>query len=287
MNLKRPTNLIKRIINNRYLLLFVNGILLTSSFYFLTESRYERELFVAISRNIKEELPAKHNNFDFIEKALQTTSKLQDNRFQVFGDQQIEGIKANIFHPSTIDLMTNNGACGSYVTVLSRILKSNNIHVRIGQMKVNGYYGGHMIVEAKVDGKWVVLDPTYTLHFTNADGSWATFKQVQSNWNYYKNQVPANYNMDYSFEDIRYTNWNKIPVITPAIKSTLNVLLGKEKADTISIRPYLLRNYNLLAWASFIVWLLSSLQLLKVYKQRRSTIKQLNDVDAEVRFKVS
>jgi hypothetical protein len=287
MNYKRPNYLLKKFLNNRYLLLFLNGILLTSSLYFLTESRYEKELFIAITRKIKEELPAQHNDYAFVQKALQTTSSLQDNRFRVFGNQQLEGIKANIFHPTTIDLMTNNGACGSYVTVLSRILKSNNIHVRIGQMKVNGNFGGHMIVEARVDGKWVVLDPTYSLYFTNADGSWASFKQLQSNWNYYKSQVPANYNMDYSFEDIRYTNWNKIPAITPAIKSILNVLLGKETADTISIRPYLLRNYHLLAWASFIAWLVVSLQLLKIYKQRRSNAKLLNEAEQEVKFKAS
>lgn len=278
MNYKRPIYLIKKFIYNPYLLLFINGILFTSSFYFLTESRYEKELFVAISRKIKEDLPVQHNSYEFIKKALQTTSSLQDNRFQVFGNQQIEGIKANIFHPSTIDLMTNNGACGSYVTVLSRILKSNNIHVRIGQMKINGYYGGHMIVEARVDGRWVVLDPTYSLYFLNADSSWASFKQLQSNWNYYKSQVPTNYNMDYSFEDIRYTNWNKIPVVTPAIKSILNVLLGKETADTLSIRPYLLRNYNLLAWTSFIIWLLASLQLLRVYQQRKKSANSNENV---------
>jgi hypothetical protein len=247
MNYKRTLAFVKKIISNRYLLLFINGILLASTFYFFTESKYEKELFGAITRKIKEELPAQHSYYEFVKKALKTTSTLQDERFNIFGNQKIEGVKANIFHPSTIDLMTNNGACGSYVTVLSRILKANNIQVRIGQMKVNGQYGGHMIVEAGIDGRWVVLDPTYSLYFTNADGSWATFSQLQKNWSYYQPQLPANYKQEYQFEDIRYTNWNKIPVITPAIKSSLNTLLGKEKADSISIRPFLLRNYHLLA----------------------------------------
>ncbi len=272
MNFKKLLTFLKRKLKSLHFLFLLNGLLVATVFFLFTEAKYEEELFTAIAHKIKNDLPKDFTQTDFVLKALQTTSYLQDRRYAVFGEQEIGGIKATIFHPSTIDLMTNNGACGSYVTVLSRVLKSNNIQVRIGQMQVNGKYGGHMIVEAYMNDKWVVLDPTYTLYFQNPDKSWATFAQIQNNWQFYKSQVPANYNPDYQFQGIRYTNWEKIPVVTTSVKAILNVLLGKKVADGISIRPYLLRNYHKLAWLTFIIWVIVAIYTGKTYLRKKQFV---------------
>jgi hypothetical protein len=256
-------------IQNLYFLFFLNGLLAASLFFFATESGYETELFSAISREIKTELSPGYTKEDYTIKALQTSNYLQERRYYIFGKQEIGGIKANIFHPSTIDLMTNKGACGSYVTVLSRILKSNDIKVRIGQMKVNGTYGGHMIVEANLNNRWVVLDPTYSICFRNPDSSLASFSDLKNNWNYYKNQAPPDYDENYKFEDVRYTNWEKVPLFLPVTKNILDWVLGKEAADGISIRPYLLRNYHKLAWITCIVLIVVFLFTLKVYRKQK------------------
>ncbi|MBX9785428.1 MAG: hypothetical protein K2X48_19250 [Chitinophagaceae bacterium] len=262
---------VKRILNNLYFLFLLNGLLAASLFFFATEASYEKELFSAISQNIKKELPQNFTDQDYALKALETTGYLQNNRSAVFGSSGIKGITANFFHPSTVDLMTNEGACGSYVVALLRILKSNNIQVKTGQMKVNGIYGGHMILEAWIENRWVVMDPTFGLYFKNDDGSWASFKQLQANWNFYKHQTPQDYNQEYQYEDMRYTNREKIPVLTPAIKSIFNVILGREMADSISIRPYLLRSYHKLAWFTFIIWIAVMLHTAKTYSARKKT----------------
>jgi len=171
--------------------------------------------------------------------------------------------------------MTGNGACASYAAVLARILKADGMQVRIGQMKVNGLYGGHMFVETKTENGWIVLDPMFNLAFKKPDGSLAQFKDLQQNWDLYKSQVPANYKSEYSFRDVRYTNWNKIPVLTPAIKSMLNLFIGTEKANLISIRPYLLRNYNKLAWVTGFMLLFSLLQTIKIYVRKKRAMRQL------------
>ena len=108
--------------------------------------------------------------------------------------------------------MTTNGACGSYSYILSRLLNELKIPNRIAQMKVNGEYGGHILVEAKTPKGWIVLDGLYDLYFKKMNGELASFKDVQDNWNYFRDQVPANYNHQYRFEGVRYTNWSKIPV---------------------------------------------------------------------------
>ena len=68
---------------------------------------------------------------------------------------------------------------------------------------------------------------------------------MKRNWDYYKEQLPASYNNSYRYEDVRYTNWDKIPVILPALKKILTIFLGKERTDTISLRVHLLRIYDL------------------------------------------
>ena len=35
--------------------------------------------------------------------------------------------------------------------------------------------------------------------------------------------------MNYSYEDVRYSNWTKIPVVFPAIKKILDLTIGKQK----------------------------------------------------------
>lgn len=261
--------LIKKVFKNLYFLFLLNGVLLASLFFFTTEANYEKELFIVISQKIKKELPQNFTDKEYALKALETTDYLQNNRAVVFGNSPITGVKARFFHSSTVDLMTNDGACGSYAIVLSRILKTNDIRVRIGQMKVNGIYGGHMIVEAWIEKKWVVMDPTFGLYFKNSDGSWATFRELQANWNFYRNQTPPGYNQDYKYEAIRYTNWQKIPVITPAIKSILDAMIGKEMADSISVRPYLLRSYHKLVWLTFIIWIGVILHTVKMYSVKK------------------
>lgn len=278
---------IKFIYRNLNFLFLLDGLLVATNFFFASESKYESQLFTAISNKIKDSLPANYSKEAFALKATETTFHLEENRYTVFGAKKIEGIKANYFHPATVDLMTGNGACASYAAVLARILKANGMLVRIGQMKVNGLYGGHMFVETKTESGWVVLDPMFNQSFRKKDGSLAGFKDLQQNWDFYKNQVPLNYKLEYSYRDVRYANWNKIPIITPAIKSTLNFFIGKEKADLISIRPYLLRIYNKLAWLTSFVLIVSLVQTARIYKRRKVYGTTLSrQLDAAMELKI-
>jgi hypothetical protein len=140
--------------------------------------------------------------------------------------------------------MTTRGACGSYSQVLARILKTYHFSVRIAQMKAGGFFGAHNIVETKIGDNWVVLDPTYDLYFTRPDARLASFKDVRGNWKFYSKQVPPDYNPMYQYEDVRYTNWSKIPFISPAARSLLSLVIGRERADTFSMRTLFMNTYQ-------------------------------------------
>lgn len=141
--------------------------------------------------------------------------------------------------------MTANGACGSYARVLARILQTAGVKVRFAEMEVNGQSGGHIIIEAKTSAGWVVLDPLYDLYFTTPRGTLASFSEVQKNWSFYKRQTPVHYNPAYRYESVRYTNWNKIPVLLPMVKKILQGVIGKEKTEHLSLRIYFLQPYHL------------------------------------------
>jgi len=244
---RKFTSTVSKFFYTRYTLVFVNGFLIASLFYFYTEDTYEKRIFESLALYVKDKTPDTVNREEaLILNCLHLTHHLGDNRSSVFSVKEVTSFKASVIHPVTYDLMTTNGACGSYSYILSRLLNELKITNRIAQMKVKGKYGGHILVEAKTARGWIVLDGLYDLYFKKADGELASFKDVQNNWNYYRDQVPVSYNHDYSYEAVRYTNWEKIPVVMPVIKGVLALTVGKEEANNFSLRTSFLRKFHLL-----------------------------------------
>ncbi len=229
---------------NLYFLCFLNGLLIASILYFKSESTYEKEVYGAVAQYVTRDSVGKYNRDTFFIRALNLANSFEHNRLDVFGGKKIRGFKAEIFRPSTMDLLVGNGACGSASVILARILKSYGFVVRFAQMKVNGKFGGHIVIEVKKDNGWIVMDPLYNLYFKDSLGNLASFEEVKNNINYYKKQFPKGYSQDYLFEGVQYTNWNKVKIIGPMVKSIFNFLLGKEAADQISIRAYIIRIYE-------------------------------------------
>jgi hypothetical protein len=100
------------------------------------------------------------------------------------------------------------------------------------------------------------MDPLFLLVFTNPKGEWASFNEVHNNWGNYKKQIYYNYNYNYNYNyaGIRYTNWSKVPVIGNLIYKGLVLVKGKEAANTISLRPYLLDHYRFYKWVLVLVY---------------------------------
>jgi hypothetical protein len=221
------------------------------------QDNYEKQLFNAMADYVKENTQkVKVSDENLLLQSLHLTYYLGRSRSFIFKNKKIHSIESSLIHPVTVDLMTANGACGSYAYILSRLLNELNIPNRIAQMKVGGLYGGHILVEAKIADKWVVLDGSYDLCFKKRDGSLASFEDVQTNWDYYRSQVPANYDSHYRYEGVRYTNWNKIPVVMPLIKNILYLIMGKEKAEGFSLRILFLRKFLVLFLITAFVYLL-------------------------------
>lgn len=256
MLLKKPFRFVTRAFKNLYFLTFLNGFLLASLCYFKMEAAYENGLFLSIKNDIDNKIDGDDTQDSVVVKAMHTCNFLMGNRAFMFRDAAaMATVKADFFQATSVDLMTTKGACGSYSTVLARILMTYNYPIRIAQMKAGGIYAAHNLVEVETGHGWVVLDPTYDLYFVRPDNRLASFQDVENDWPYYSKQVPKDYDFTYHYEGVRYSNWTKVPILFPAIKKTLDFFLGTQKADTISIRSYLLAVYDISFYITLTLYL--------------------------------
>jgi hypothetical protein len=239
-----PFTILKRAFRNLYFLMFLNGFLIASLFYFRMQSSYEDGLFASIKSSIDHQIDTDDTRDSIVVKAMSVCHQLMHNRASTFAGANMLGPEADFFNAASVDLMTTRGACGSYALVLARLLNEYGYPVRIAQMKAQGIFGAHNLVEVNTGNSWVVLDPTFDLHFVRPDAHLASFADVQHNWNYYSAQTPKDYNPVYRYEDVRYTNWSKIPVLFPTIKSIFRLTIGPDRTNTFSIRTLFLKIYT-------------------------------------------
>jgi hypothetical protein len=183
-------------------------------------------------------------------------NKMMRDRNEIFEAREQLSYKANVFQSVDADLMYGAGACGGFSKVFARALKTAGYTTRIGQMKVNGNYGGNVLLETYIPSlhKWVVMDPMFLLVFTNPKGAWASYHEVHENWEFYKKQIYYNYNYNYNYAGIRYTNWSKVPLLGSLVYKCLVLVKGEAVANTISLRPYLLDHYRFYKWVLVLVY---------------------------------
>ena len=250
-------------ITSLYFLLFVYGFLVAAFVICLLQDSYENNVFAQIAKHVSG-YDTGHISIDAkIKKALNTTWYLLHSRSDIFKNTSSHDLIDEVLDPLSSDLITARGACGSYSTILCRTLNTMGIETRFVQMKVGKIYGGHILIEAKTPHGWAVLDPLYNLQFINPQGQTASFDEVAANWPRYKQQVPPEYDLKYCYEGVRYTNWDKIPVIMPALKKTLSLFMNPVQLQHLSLRAYFLRKYKILANVLLAVILLVTCFIIK------------------------
>lgn len=255
------------LLDSRTMLFFV-GFLLAGSLIFHFLADYEKRVFASLAGQVRKSA-ASSNDDSLFKTAVHTTFELLEVRSRVFGQEETGGVIDNIIHPVAADMTTAEGSCGSYSIVLARVLYSLGYESRFAQMKTSNGTVGHIVLEARSQHGWVVLDPRYDLYFSRPNGQLASFDEVSANWQAYKNSVPANYDQRYNYAGVRYTNWQKIPVLMPALHHTLSLFMSKDTLDHFSLRPYFLRKYvvcrNLLLLAA---GLLCTILLPRMFRTR-------------------
>ena len=263
---------LKHACTNLYTLFFLNGFLLCLIVYTCLEDQYERQTFDSLNAYILKSFDGKPATDDSVlARCMHLTYSLETMHRKVFSAAAVGGFIANDIRPISYDFTTGQGACGSSSMVLGRLLLSMHFELRFAHMRVDGVPGGHHILQVKIRDRWVVVDPLYDLYFVRPDGRMAGFTDVHADWAYYKKQTPPGYDMHYRYEGLTSTNWNRIPVIMPVAKSILNLLIGRERADAISLRTTFLRKFHFLFIMLLFVFVpVLSCTAWRLFRQRKS-----------------
>ena len=225
-------------------LLLLQVALLAAIFFMLINSRYEDRLYdTFVSKVVKPGMSQEEKALSL----LHATHALLMPRYEIWGERLNLGVRERLFLSADSELLEARWRCASLSHVLCRALQRAGFTARIAQMKSRNIWGGHVLLEAKIKDEWVALDPLYDLYFVRSDRRLASINDIRQNWEYFKKQVPVDYDESYKYEDIRYSNWGKIPVIMPLIKSVLSAFMGEENAERISLRAAFLNLYKVYA----------------------------------------
>ncbi len=244
----------KKIYNNKNFLNILFGFVVASSTYLYLEYRYEQKTLLAFVESIcqNENLNVQDEKAVVLAAMSKTHQLMYRNQNETI-HLQLNTLEDAITSPLLKYGLTQDGGCGGNTLVLAQILQGMGYQVRPVQMSIQGTYGGHIILETRINGSWAVLDPMYNVHFTNANGTLASFDQVQHNWNYYKAQLPITYPAAYTYDAAQYTNWSKAGIVGTAAKWTLSTIAGSAYANTFSFRSLILMPKSLLFYFSVFI----------------------------------
>lgn len=251
---------------------FVSGLLHGLMLTFLAFSwifwHYEAQIIGNILTRVDHESPTS----DPLQRALnlnRVAYQLIDSRRQVLGLPSRGTFRENWFGSVDTELVEGRSACGGYAMVLGRLLEQGGFRFRLGQMRCGDIWGCHIFVEAWIDERWIALDPTFGIAFQLPDGQYASAQQLRTRFAEVAPSLPAHYDRQYRFEDFRYTNWGKIPVLLPAFRTVASWFIGEQRASEISLRSYVLNRYRAYfigAFSVYLVWL--SWSLWRLLRQR-------------------
>jgi hypothetical protein len=224
---------------------YFNMIVISAIFYLGVEFQHENNTYFNIINSANR---FTHNNTDTakIKSLVLHVFEMMRDRHKIFRNKEQLSWKQEFFKSVDADLMYGAGSCGGYSKVLTRSLSLSGYKVRIGQLKVQGYYGGHILMEvfSKAFNKWFLVDPLFGVLLTDSLGYPLSYKEAEQRWDEIKNNFPLSYQATYRYQGIRYTNWDKYGWASRLAKSILTPIIGKDNIDSFSLRPLLLSTYK-------------------------------------------
>lgn len=255
---------------------YFNMIVISAIFYLGVEFQHENNTYFNIINSANR---FTHNNTDTakIKSLVLHVYEMMRDRHKIFRNKEQLSWKQEFFKSVDADLMYGAGSCGGYSKVLTRSLSLAGYKVRIGQLKVQGNYGGHILMEAysKEFKKWILVDPLFGVMVTDSTGYPVSYIEAEARWDAVKNRFPLKYQIIYRYQGIRYTNWDKYGWVSQSIKKMGDLIVGKDTMDTFSLRPLLLSTYK--AYLVLMICLFTLYHLFNYYCYRKRCKQKYED----------
>ena len=148
----------------------------------------------------------------------------------------------NPMHPGPSDVLRwgsdYRGGCGSHTRVVVSMLQASGVQSRPLFLLDGSGTARHTVVQARVDGRWVVADSYYGIIYRRRDGQLATAPEIAADPAWYREQTQKarNYPASYDYGRVSIMNWQKVPVLLPALRALSIAAFGAEPVDDFA-RP--------------------------------------------------
>jgi Transglutaminase-like superfamily len=118
--------------------------------------------------------------------------------------------------------------CGTATNAFLNLAQSSDLQVR--RLLLLSEDGGakHVVAEVLLNGRWVVIDPTYRTVMRNGKGEMLTREELQDPHNFAEAiaRIPG-YPSSYSYEKYVHVRVARLPFIGPRLRPTLNRIWPK------------------------------------------------------------
>ncbi|MDI6841132.1 MAG: transglutaminase-like domain-containing protein [bacterium] len=170
-------------------------------------------------------------------------------------------------------ILTYGSGCGGFAKVFAVLVRKMGIPARL----LFSYKDGvpvHVVTEVYYQKRWVVFDPYYKYYFPINDTLLATAEDLKNSSSLIEKVVDKkNYPFtSYIYQDVRRTNWNRIPIILPAVYKLLKKVIG-DRADRISLNILALRPKITLSYC--LLLLIIILLIKRPFKREKSDLTPL------------
>jgi hypothetical protein len=148
----------------------------------------------------------------------------------------------NPLHPGPGDVVQwgsdYRGSCGSHSRVVTAMLEARGVPSRLRLLLDDRGRSLHTVVEARAGGRWVVGDAAFGVAFFRRDGVPATAADLAADTAFFRAQVDtiAGYQRSFDYNSTTLLNWQKVPVVLPALRAGLERVLGPERVAEL-VRP--------------------------------------------------
>ena len=116
-------------------------------------------------------------------------------------------------------------ACGTATNAFVNLSNISRVPARRLLLMGRNWSAKHVVAEVRLDGRWVVVDPTFRAVFRGADGQPLTREELldPDTFKHAIESIPS-YPPDYSFERTAHVRVPKLPYIGTLFRSSLNRL---------------------------------------------------------------
>ena len=116
-------------------------------------------------------------------------------------------------------------ACGTATNAFVNLSNISRVPARRLLLMGKNWSAKHVVAEVRLDGRWVVVDPTFRVVFRGADGQPLTREELldPDTFRHAIERIPS-YPPDYSFERTAHVRVPKLPYIGTQFRSSLNRL---------------------------------------------------------------